>query len=169
MSDKVRINLGSVDLAGKGPGTYVGGSYKAWKDYQSDIKTSASHFLECAANCLNDGKIEDGKRLLLVPGVVCAAFSIELSYKLLLKMATSEEVKGHLFEELHKKLPPQIKERVALFSNDFDSFIKRNNNVFVYARYHHEENSFSFRESEILQFAKYIYGVAEALELETRQ
>ncbi len=159
------IHLGTTNLAGKGPGTYLGGVVKLSKNYEKDVLSSARQFLDAARLCLNDGKIEEGKKTLLVPGVICAAFCCELSLKWLLHRTSGKEEEGHLLTDLFDKLDNEDKRAVSSYRSDFMSFIQRNAKAFIEARYHHEELVFAFREQELLDFAgflvRYIEGLAE--------
>ncbi len=161
--DKKIISFGTTDLSGKGPGSYSGGVVKLNKDYSADVLSSAKQFNAAAKICLNDNKIEEGKTIQLVPGVVCAAFSCELSLKWLIHRANGSEEKGHLLNVLYDKLRDDDKAGIQKFSTDFKSFLDRNKKLFVEARYHHEEYLFAFREQEILKFSEYLLNYIESI------
>ena|GEM_PF-1432338 len=164
--DKIIISFGTTDLSGKGPGSYTGGVIKLWKDYSADVLSSARQFQTAAKVCLNDNKIEEGKSIQLVPGVVCAAFSCELALKWLIHRASGIEEKGHFLNKLYQKLGDADKAKIRNFTNDFDQFIDRNKNLFVDARYHHETSMFAFREQEILGFADYLMKYIDSINQE---
>lgn len=163
MSDKIILDFGATDLADKGPGQYSGGTIKIQKDYATDTLSSARQFLEVARTCLNDNKIEKGQRSIqLVPGVVCAAFSCELSMKWLIHRHTGSEVKGHLLDELFENLAELDQNNLKKMISNFNEFVIRNRKMFIDARYHHEQNMFSFREQEILYFANQLISYIES-------
>ncbi|ACF12235.1 hypothetical protein Cpar_1843 [Chlorobaculum parvum NCIB 8327] len=158
----MKIHLGTVDLAGKGPGTFSMGTFKLSKDYRIDIFSSARQFLAAAEFCLNNGEIIEGKPMLLVPGVVCAAFACELCLKWLIYNETEEEVKGHRLTELYGLLSQDMQNHISAFQSAFSDFLQRNDDVFIKARYHHESELFAFRETEILQFAQFLVSTMES-------
>lgn len=167
--EKIILSFGTTDFSGKGPGSYSGGVIKLWKDYSADVLSSARQFQTAAKICLNDNKIEEGKTIQLVPGVVCAAFACELALKWLIHRASGTEAKGHCLDKLYEKLGDDAKANIRNFTNDFDQFIDRNKNLFVEARYHHEESVFAFREQEIIGFAHYLIAYIDSLNHDAKQ
>lgn len=163
MSNNIILDLGTTDFAGKGPGQYSGGTIKIQNDYATDTLSSAHQFLETARVCLNDNKIENGQRSIqLVPGVVCAAFSCELSLKWLIHRHFATVEKVHKLDKLVEKLTEFDQKNLKKIIENFDEFVVRNRNIFVDARYHHEKHMFSFREQEILYFATQLLSYIES-------
>lgn len=153
---KIIASFGTTNLAGKGPGSYSGGTIKLRSDFEKDILSSSDEFLLAAERSLNNGKIEDCIRILLAPGVVCAAFSCELSFKYLIFKASGKEAKGHKLDALFQQLDTKDQNEVSSFRDNFSQFISENNKLFVRARYHHENGLFAFKEQEILEFATFM-------------
>jgi|LQYC01.1.fsa_nt_gi HEPN domain-containing protein len=151
---KTIFHLGSFDLSGKGPGTYSGGLVKLYPNPKEDLLASAESFLKAADRCLNSCKIEEGIEELIIPGTVCASFSCELFLKYILLMENDEEVKGHRLADLFRKCSEETQTALTELRTNILEILERNNEHFVEARYHHEEDSFSFRQQELLQTAE---------------
>ena len=122
---------------------------------------SAKQFNAIAKICLNNNRIEDDKPIYIVPGVVCAAFACELALKWLIFRSSGTEVRGHYLDKLYAMLGAKDKDKIRLFTQEFDQFMSRNMNLFIEARYHHEVSIFAFREQEILQFSDYLLSYIE--------
>ncbi|OZG71829.1 hypothetical protein BTA51_19605 [Hahella sp. CCB-MM4] len=79
--------------------------------------------------------------MLVVPGIVCAAFSIELGVKALL-MEGKKEARGHELYELFSRLAPaeqaELIEMVGATNDDFVRELKSVANAFVKWRYVYE-------------------------------
>jgi HEPN domain-containing protein len=148
---KFFINLGSFDFSGKGPGTYSGGVVKLYADPKEDLLDSAESFLKAADRCLNGCKVEEGIEMLTVPGTVCASFACELFLKYILLIETGENVSGHGLAELFKKCSKETQFALTEYKRDIPEIFERNNKQFIAARYHHEKDSISFRQQELLQ------------------
>lgn len=148
------IHLGTFDFAGKGPGTYSGGVVKLYGKQKEDLLDSAESFLKAANRCLNGCKIEAGVEMLTVPGTVCASFSCELFLKYILLKENGEVATGHKLLDLFKKCSTEVQTSLTERKSDIIDILERNSKQFVEARYHHENNGFSFRQQELLQTAE---------------
>jgi HEPN domain-containing protein len=148
------IHLGSFDFAGKGPGTYSGGVVKLYGKPEEDLLDSAESFLRAADRCLNSCKVEAGVEMLTVPGTVCASFSCELFLKYILLRENSEATTGHKLLDLFQKCSTGVQTSLRERKPDILEILERNNSHFVEARYHYENNGFSFRQQELLQTAE---------------
>lgn len=151
------IHLGSFDFAGKGAGTYSGGVVKLYGKPEEDLLDSAKSFLKAADRCLNSCKVEAGVEMLTVPGTVCASFSCELFLKYILLMENGEAATGHKLLDLFQKCSAAMQTSLSRRKPDILEILERNNSHFVDARYHHENNGFSFRQQELLQTAEILY------------
>lgn len=149
------IHLGTVSLGGKGPGSYVAGVVKLRNEPKEDLLASAESFRKAAERCLNGGKIESGIQMLTVPGAVCAAFAIELYLKYaLFEESGNPPPKGHKLSQLFASLTSEVQSILSKLRPDIVDVLKRNDEQFKEARYHHEFEQFSFRETELLQLAE---------------
>jgi len=148
------IHLGTFDFSGKGPGTYAGGTFKLFSNQKEDLLESAKSFLAAADRCLNSNKVENGIEILVVPGTVCAAFACELFLKYILFIENGEIVRGHQLDALFRKCSKEIQSDLIKARTDILEILKRDNEQFIEARYHHESNVASFREQEVLQVAE---------------
>ena len=151
---KTFIHLGSFDFSGKGPGTYSGGVVKLYSNPKEDLLASAESFLKAADRCLNGCKVEEGIEELIIPGTVCASFSCELFLKYILIVENDEEVRGHRLADLFRKCSKEVQTALTELRTDILEILERNNEQFVEARYHHEEDIISFRQHELLQTAE---------------
>ncbi len=148
------IHLGSFDFAGKGAGTYSGGVVKLYGKPEEDLLASAESFLKAADRCLSSCKVEAGIEMLTVPGTVCASFSCELFLKYILLKENGEAATGHKLLDLFQKCSAEVQAILIRRRSDILEILERNNSHFVDARYHHENNGFSFRQQELLQTAE---------------
>jgi HEPN domain-containing protein len=153
-SNNVIAHFGTFDFTGKGPGTYCGGVVKFRANPKRDLLDSASSFLKAADRCLNGCKVEEGTEMLTVPGAVCASFSCELFLKYILLVENGEEVRGHDLADLFKKCSKEIQTALTERNTSILTILERNNTQFVEARYHHEKESISFCQQELLQAAE---------------
>ena len=151
---KTFIHLGSFDFSGKGPGTYWGGVGKLYANPKEDLLDSAESFLKAADRCLNSCKVEECTEMLTVPGAVCASFSCELFLKYILLIEKTEEARGHGLADLFRKCSREVQSALTELKANILEILERNNTQFVEARYHHEKNSISFRQQELLQTAE---------------
>lgn len=108
----------------------------------NSIKQLSSAFFLASERCLtekNDGEI--CQSIILVPGIVCLAFSIELGLKAILALQ-DQPTKGHNIFELFSKISPekqlQIIERIGLGKDEFDIKLKKAADVFTQWRYVYE-------------------------------
>jgi HEPN domain-containing protein len=148
------IHLGSFDFSGKGPGTYSSGVVKLYSKPKEDLLASAESFLKAADRCLNGSKVEEGVDELIIPGTVCASFACELFLKYILLVEKNEKIKVHYLADLFRKCSKETQNALIELRSDILDIFERNNTHFVEARYHHEENVFSFRQQELLQVAE---------------
>lgn len=148
------IHLGTFNLGGKGPGTFVGGTVKLWDDPERDLLCQAESFWKAADRCLNSCKVEDGVEILTVPGAVCAALSCELFLKYVALKERGVQTKGHKLDELFLEWSPEAQAALVDRRADIREVFERNKEHFIGARYHHERDCFSFREQELLQAAE---------------
>lgn len=148
------IHLGTFDFSNKSPGTYSLGVAKLYKDEKNDLLNSAESFLKAADRCLNSCKVEEGIEELIIPGVVCATFSCELFLKYILLIENGQEVKEHGLADLFRECNAEVQKALISLRTDILEIFERNNRQFVEARYHHEVDSISFRQQELLQMAE---------------
>ena len=151
-SNNVIAHFGTFNIAG--PGTYCGGVIKLRANPKRDLLDSATSFLKAADRCLNGSKVEEGIEMLTVPGAVCASFSCELFLKYILLVENGEEVRGHNLADLFKKCSKEIQTALIQRNTSILTIFERNNTQFVEARYHHEKETISFCQQELLQAAE---------------
>jgi HEPN domain-containing protein len=149
------VSLGYFDFAGKGPGTYSCGVVKLNGNREKDLLDSAESFLKAADRCLNGLKIETGIEILTNPGTVCAALSCELFLKYILIKEKGKAVTGHKLDVLFKKCNTELQALLIERKPEILEILERNREQFLDARYHHENNEFSFREQEVFQTAEF--------------
>jgi len=65
-----------------------------------------------------------------------------------------QEVRGHRLANLFKKCSKEIQFALIERKTNILEIFERNNEQFVEARYHHEKESISFRQQELLQTAE---------------
>ena len=147
-------HLGSFDFSGKSPGTYSLGVVKLYPDPKRDLLDSAETFRKAADRCINGCKVEEGIEQLTLPGTVCASFSCELFLKYILLIENDEKVEGHGLADLFRKCSKDVRTALTELRTDILEILERNNKQFVEARYHHEVDSISFRQKELLQTAE---------------
>jgi len=148
------IHLGTFNLGGKGPGSFVGGVAKLRAEPERDLLSEADSFLKAADRCLNSCKDEDGIEMLTVPGAVCAALSCELFLKYVVLKERGIQAKGHKLDELFLEWSAEARAALVDRRADIREVFERNKEQFVGARYHHERDQFSFRQQELLQAAE---------------
>ena len=148
------IHLGTFDFPGKSAGTYSFSLVKLYADSKRDLLDSAESFLKAADRCLNGCKVEEGIEQLIVPGTVCASFSCELFLKYILLIENGKKAKGHRLADLFRECSEDVRTELTELRTDILEILERNNKQFVEARYHHEVDSISFRQQELLQTAE---------------
>jgi HEPN domain-containing protein len=151
------IHLGSFNLAGKGPGAFMGGVVKLFSKPDEDLLDAATSFYKAADRCLNGNRVEPGIEMLTVPGAVCAAFACELFLKYIVLRETGKHPHGHKLDDLLKECSAECRDELAVKSPDIVQVLQRNSAHFVQARYHHEKDLFSFRQQELLQTAEVLF------------
>lgn len=91
----------------------------------------------------------------MTPGVVCAAFSVELYLKLLNLLATGIPKHGHKLDELFAALPAKEQQRIAdkYDGNDLAAHIAQMSDAFVTWRYEHEHETLSINPTALMAVA----------------
>ncbi|MDD2714485.1 MAG: HEPN domain-containing protein [Candidatus Wallbacteria bacterium] len=107
------------------------------------LKTNASLFKKAAERCQEKRPLANGMfGMLMVPGVVNYAFSIELYLKYLL-VKNNQSSKGHelikLFTMLDSSMRQEIINLTKYSNSDFDDLFSKHSNGFVEWRYIHEQ------------------------------
>ncbi|NTU49837.1 MAG: hypothetical protein HGA87_02920 [Desulfobulbaceae bacterium] len=158
------VHLGTFDFSGKSPGTYAPQACKLYGDYSKDLLDSADSFLLASRRCLNDCKVEPGVEMLLVPGIVCGAFSCELFLKYIIFRECGEYARGHNLADLYHGCSNQTVALIELQFPDIEQLLARNADQFVVTRYSHEAQLVSFRHGEIMQLAQALSKLAHETE-----
>lgn len=88
---------------------------------------------------------------LMVPAVVCYAFSLELYLKLLHVLASGKSTKGHELNELYDSLPPKTKHDLLAECDGIDlvSELTSAANAFRQWRYSHEHETLAIAPSKL--------------------
>jgi HEPN domain-containing protein len=116
----------------------------------ADLLSSAESFRTAADRCLNGNKSESGIEILIIPGAVCAAMSCELFLKYIVLRETGSPPTGHELDDLLRKCTPDAQAALAQEFSGMADVLQRNRRAFVDARYHHEHDQFTFRQTELL-------------------
>lgn len=108
-------------------------------------QNSSKAFYLAFQRCIEQRQLPNGQvQFLVVPGVVCVAFSIELGFKALVLRAGGS-VSGHKLKELFNALEPStqqiIFEAVDIERQKFESSLEAASNAFVEWRYIYEQES----------------------------
>ncbi len=146
------IHLGTFTI--KGPGTFIGGVVKLRSDPEADLLDAAESFLKAADRCLNGSRDVPGVEMLTVPGTMCAAFACELYLKYMHLKESGESPHGHDLAVLFNKLNEPVRAGLVARRPDIAEVFERNRGQFVDVRYHHEKETVSFRQQELLQLAE---------------
>ena len=150
-------SFGAIDLTGKGSGVYSCGVVKLSANPEKDLLDTATSFLKAADRCLNGCMVDNGVEMLTVPGTVCASLSCELFLKYILLIETGKKVHVHPLVDLFKKCSEKVKSDLIERNASFLTILERNNRSFEKSRYHHERNTFSFCQTELLQTAELLF------------
>jgi len=102
----------------------------------------ANSFLLAAKRCFEQRQLPSGQiQALLVPGVVCTAFAIELNVKAILTIEKNEST-GHELDKLCSKLSRDsqsvLQQRLALTESEFQRKVNEVSCAFVEWRYIYE-------------------------------
>ncbi len=91
----------------------------------------------------------------MTPGVVCAAFSVELYLKLIYLLATGSPQRGHKLKELFAALPAKEQQRVTMkYGNpEIAAHVAQMSDAFVTWRYEHEHESLTINPSALMAVA----------------
>lgn len=105
----------------------------------------SSAFFLAYERCLEQRPLPDGKKtMLMIPAVVCLAFSIELGLKALAE-TEGTNLYGHelakLFQGLPRGLRDALWQRTGLSRQDFDDALAQATDTFVEWRYVHEREN----------------------------
>jgi hypothetical protein len=105
-------------------------------------RQSSAAFFTASERCLTERQCGDEiQTIILVPGIVCGALSIELAFKAMLIKAGGR-VSGHKLSELFQKLEPRLQnEIIQAVGLDHDTFayeLTKMSNAFVQWRYIYE-------------------------------
>lgn len=119
----------------------------------------------CFANVAITPRINNSP---MTPGVVCAAFSVELYLKLLNLLASGNLQKGHKLDELFSSLPVKEQQKVAeKYGNAaIAAHIAEMSNAFVTWRYEHEHEALAINPSALLAIATACHMVAREMKPE---
>ncbi|NWK80314.1 HEPN domain-containing protein [Aquitalea sp. LB_tupeE] len=134
-----------------------------------DIAYNAKAYLLAGVRCLEEVKIPGGVQVLVGPGIVCHAFSIELLLKALLHFHDIEIKRIHKINELFSLLDESIKKEIKskyeaiIPKPGFESIINQAERLFVKIRYEHEESNIEFPETEIQILNKIFYDYCQEL------
>lgn len=126
-------------------------------------RNSALAFLLAARRSFEHRPTGIGRtEMLLVPGVVCAAFSVELSFKTMILAAGGTPARGKqghdlatLFSQLTKPEQVNLIARLGLERVSFAPLLDNVTDAFVKWRYIYE-----YQEAELAQ--EFLYNLAEA-------
>jgi len=110
------------------------------------ISNIAKAFLLAAERCFEQKPLHDGQiQALLVPGIVCTAFSIELSLKAVLTIENKKVKKSHKLNDLYGKLSSDsqllLQNKLPLKGNNLRNKLTEVSEVFKDWRYIYEEES----------------------------
>lgn len=100
---------------------------------------------------------DGGIQFLVIPAVVCAAFSVELGFKALVIRAGGS-VSGHnlkqLFSVLVAPIQQQIISAIGISEREFNSSLAEISNSFIEWRYIHEQASANVNGEFLSKLAK---------------
>lgn len=103
----------------------------------------AREYLLAFNRCINvrDFTYKGVPELLVIPSIVCAAFSAEISMKVIIFESYNYQAEGHGLKNLFEKLPLKIKDNIILqikARDNFESLLGEINNAFEKWRYIYE-------------------------------
>jgi hypothetical protein len=104
----------------------------------------------------------------MTPGVVCAAFSVELYLKLLILLASGSPQRGHKLDELFAALPQKEQQKVTeKYGNPaISTHIKEVSNAFVTWRYEHEHEALTINPDALMAIARACHLVVREMKPE---
>ena len=116
----------------------------------------------CFANVAITPRINNSP---MTPGVVCAAFSIELYLKLIYLLASGNLQKGHKLDELFAALPAREQQQVTeKYGNPaLAAHIAEMSNAFVTWRYEHEHEALTINPSALMALATACHSVVREM------
>lgn len=127
-----------------------------------------AHAFLLAANRCNEPRVQDigYVQMLIVPTVVNAAFSCELSIKTILnqhKISVPRGNSGHKIDNLFYALPKELQNKIIdkTSCSDFDSNIQNISNIFVEWRYLFERDAASLPFNFLMTLADVLCSEAE--------
>jgi predicted DNA binding CopG/RHH family protein len=112
---------------------------------QDQAQNSSRSFYLAHQRCIEERRLPDGQiQLLVIPAIVCAAFSIELGFKAIV-LQSGGSVSGHKLKELFSALEAptqqQIVSAVGVAEGEFNTSLAEASNAFVEWRYIYERES----------------------------
>lgn len=124
---------------------------------KQSMNSSRSFYL-AFQRCMEQRPLPNGQvQLVVVPAVVCAAFSIELGFKAI-ALRSGGSVSGHKLNELFKALEPSSQQAiiaaVGFEREKFDSSLEAVSSAFVEWRYIHERESANIDMEFLLKLSK---------------
>ena len=119
----------------------------------------------CFANVAISPRINNSP---MTPGVVCAAFSVELYLKLLHLLATGNPQRGHKLSELFATLPQSAQQRIAekYGNSEIAAHIAQMSDAFVTWRYEHEHEALTINPAALMAVATACHLVVRELKPE---
>lgn len=132
----------------------------------NNIANISKGFLLAAERCFEQRQLSDGQiQAPLVPGVVCTAFSIELSLKAVLTIENKEST-GHKLNELYGKLSPDsqlvLQNSLSLRKSELWNKLTKVSKVFVKWRYIYESESIQLDIDFLKRLAVAVKDLAES-------
>ena len=125
---------------------------------QGQAQNSSKAFYLAYQRCMEQRPLPNGQiQFLVVPAIVCAAFSIELGFKAL-ALRSGGSVSGHnlkeLFSALETPTQQQIVSTVGVAEGEFNSSLAEASNAFVEWRYIHERESANVNNEFLSKLSK---------------
>ena len=133
------------------------------------LLNQAVGFFNAASRCLASVAISPRiNNSPMTPGVVCAAFSVELYIKLLYLLATGNSQRGHKLSELFAALPENARQRVAekYGNSEIAAHIAQTSDAFVTWRYEHEHEALAINPAALMAVATACHHAARELKPE---
>ena len=130
---------------------------------QKRAKDTANSFWMASARCMEQRRISPTQfNMPLVPGVVCAAFSIELGFKSLVAR-TASPPKTHDLKKLFELLPQATQDRIVTACSPtravFNMSIAAVANVFEEWRYVYEQDKVELDMAFLQRLADTVYTI----------
>ena len=130
-------------------------------------KDTANSFWQSAARCLEQRRISPTHfNMPIVPGVVCAAFSIELGLKTLIG-GSSTPPKSHNLEKLFSLVPANTQDQIvagcASTRASFDASLSLVANAFEDWRYIYEQETVQLDMAFLQRLSDAVYSIINGL------